>query len=146
MIYTDLLKLLLACLLGGLIGYQREVKGMAIGFKTHIIVCVSATLIQIISLNYYKINSDIDVMRLGAQVISGIGFLGVASIIKDKGQVIGLTTAASMWFIASIGLAIGSGIYIQPVIATLIVFIILMDLIKIKPKKKKRNRTSEHFD
>ena len=86
----DIFKLLLACLLGGIIGYQRQLKGMAIGFKTHIVVCVSATLVQIISINYYTLNPNIDVMRLGAQVISGIGFLGVASIIKEGNNIIGV--------------------------------------------------------
>jgi putative Mg2+ transporter-C (MgtC) family protein len=108
MYLQDLIKILTACILGGIIGQQRQRRGMSIGLRTHIVVCVSAALVQIISIDYNIINkSNIDVMRLGAQVISGIGFLGMASIIKEGRTVVGLTTAASMWFISCIGLAVG---------------------------------------
>lgn len=134
----DIIKILMACFLGGLIGYQRQKKGMSMGMRTHIIVCISATLVQIISIDYNILNkSNIDVMRLGAQVISGIGFLGMASIIKEGGNVVGLTTAASVWFIACVGLAVGSGIYIPSIIATLVVYFILRDVFKIDKRIKK---------
>ena len=124
----DLGKILLACLLGGLVGQQRQRKGMSIGFRTHIIVCVSATLVQIISIDYNFLHAaNIDVMRLGAQVISGIGFLGMASIIKDGRNIVGLTTAASMWAISCVGLAVGSGLYIPAVIVTFIIYATLID-------------------
>ncbi|MFT8313481.1 MAG: MgtC/SapB family protein [Clostridium sp.] len=134
----DFIKILIACFLGGIIGYQRQKKGMSMGMRTHIIVCVSATLVQIISIDYNSLNkSNADVMRLGAQVISGIGFLGMASIIKEGGNVVGLTTAASVWFIACVGLATGSGIYVPAAIATVIVYFILRDVFKIDKRIKK---------
>ncbi|WP_010241671.1 MgtC/SapB family protein [Clostridium arbusti] len=134
----DFIKILIACFLGGIIGYQRQKKGMSMGMRTHIIVCISATLVQIISIDYNIINkSNTDVMRLGAQVISGIGFLGMASIIKEGGNVVGLTTAASVWFIACVGLAVGTGIYVPAVIATLVVYFILRDIFKIDKRVKK---------
>lgn len=134
----DFIKIFIACLLGGLIGYQRQKKGMSMGLRTHIIVCVSATLVQIVSIDYNILNkNNSDVMRLGAQVISGIGFLGMASIIKEGGNVVGLTTAASIWFIACVGLAAGSGLYIPAIIATLVVYFILMDVFKMDKKIKK---------
>lgn len=134
----DFIKIFIACLLGGLVGYQRQKKGMSMGMRTHIIVCISATLVQIVSIDYNILNkSNSDVMRLGAQVISGIGFLGMASIIKENGNVVGLTTAASVWFIACVGLAAGSGLYIPAVIATLVVYFILRDVFKIDKRIKK---------
>jgi len=133
--FNDFIKIIIACLLGGLIGAQRQRKGMSIGLRTHIVVCVSAALVQIISIDYNLINkSNIDVMRLGAQVISGIGFLGMASIIKDGRFIVGLTTAASMWFIACVGLAVGSGLYIPATMATLVIYIILVDVFNLEKK------------
>jgi len=130
--YEDFAKIIIACLLGGLIGSQRQKKGMSIGLRTHIVVCVSAALVQIISIDYNLLNkSNIDVMRLGAQVISGIGFLGMASIIKEGRTIVGLTTAASMWFISCVGLAVGSGLYIPATMATLVIYFILKDVLNL---------------
>jgi putative Mg2+ transporter-C (MgtC) family protein len=141
---NDFIKIIISCLLGGLIGQQRQRKGMSIGIRTHIIVCVSATLVQIISIDYNIFNNaNTDVMRLGAQVISGIGFLGMASIIKEGRTIVGLTTAASIWFIACVGLAVGSGIYFPAVIATLVIYFILKDVFSldklINSKRDPRN-------
>ena len=126
---TDTFKLVFACLLGGIIGYTREQRGISLGLRTHIIVCVAATLAQIISINYMLLKSPLsyDPMRLGAQVISGIGFLGAGAIMKDKTKstVKGLTTASSVLFIACVGLAIGAGFYFQAFIAAFIVFLLL---------------------
>jgi putative Mg2+ transporter-C (MgtC) family protein len=136
----DLVKLLTACILGGLIGQQRQRKGMSIGLRTHIVVCVSAALVQITSIDYSLLNkSNVDVMRLGAQVISGIGFLGMASIIKEGRTIVGLTTAASMWFIACIGLAVGSNLYVPAIMATIIIYFILEDVFKIDKKISHNN-------
>lgn len=140
MYVQDLIKILTACILGGLIGQQRQRRGMSIGLRTHIVVCVSAALVQIISIDYNTLNkSNIDVMRLGAQVISGIGFLGMASIIKEGRTIVGLTTAASMWFIACIGLAVGSNLYIPAIMATVIIYFILEDIFRIDKKIRTNN-------
>jgi len=142
----DFAKIIISCLLGGLIGQQRQRKGMSIGLRTHIVVCVSATLVQIISIDYNFLNkSNVDVMRLGAQVISGIGFLGMASIIKDGRTIKGLTTAASMWFISCVGLAVGSGLYIPAVMATLVIYFILLDVFNLDKRiGGKRNNDTIH--
>lgn len=140
MYLQDLIKILTACILGGLIGQQRQRRGMSIGLRTHIVVCVSAALVQIISIDYSILNkSNIDVMRLGAQVISGIGFLGMASIIKEGRNIVGLTTAASMWFIACIGLAVGSNLYVPAIMATVIIYFILEDVFHIDRKIRNNN-------
>lgn len=117
---------------------------MSIGLRTHIVVCVSAALVQITAIDYnFLTKSNLDIMRLGAQVISGIGFLGMASIIKEGKTIVGLTTAASMWFIACVGLAVGSGLYIQAIMATLIIYFILLDVFKIDSKIKRKGHFCE---
>ena len=90
-------KIVLCIILTGAIGYNREKKGMVVGIRTHVMVGLVGLLIQITSLEYYRINGgDNDVFRLAGQYISGIGFLGAGTILKDKRSVKGLTTAASI--------------------------------------------------
>lgn len=146
MYLNDFIKIMLACSLGGLIGHQRQQKGMSMGLRTHIVVCVSAALVQIISIDYNLLNnSNMDVMRLGAQVISGIGFLGMASIIRYGKTVVGLTTAASVWFVACVGLAVGSNLYIQATMATIVILLILRDVFNFDKKiNSKRSLKSEY--
>jgi putative Mg2+ transporter-C (MgtC) family protein len=135
----DFLKIITACFLGGIIGQQRSKKGMSMGIRTHIVVCVSAALVQIISIDYNLINNaNLDVMRLGAQVISGIGFLGMASIIREGRIVVGLTTAASIWFIACVGLAVGSGLYIPAIMATFVIYFILNDVLNLDKRNERK--------
>lgn len=142
----DFLKIIMGCILGGIIGQQRSRKGMSMGVRTHIVVCVSATLVQIISIDYNIINnSNLDVMRLGAQVISGIGFLGMASIIRDGPIVVGLTTAASIWFIACVGLAVGSGLYGPAIMATLVIYFILKDVLNLDKRNEKKKDNNKIY-
>lgn len=105
------IRLLAAVIAGGIIGFDRAMKRRGAGMKTHVLVCLGATLVmmtgQFIQINY---EGNMDVARLGAQVISGVGFLGVGTIIvTGRNQVRGLTTAAGLWTCACIGLAIGIG-------------------------------------
>src|SRR5690554_6862653 len=130
--YLDiLLKLALSIVLGALIGFEREYTNRPAGLRTNILVCLGATLVQIISIeiftSYHQL-SNIDPARLGAQVISGIGFLGAGTIIREGANIKGLTTAASLWVVACIGLAIGQGIYVPAIIAAILSFITLTAL------------------
>lgn len=120
-------KLFLACLLGGIIGLERESVNRPAGFRTHILVSVGATIVMITNLELFDAigNSNITPDRLGASVISGIGFLGAGTIIRDGSAVKGLTTAASLWTTACIGLALGSGFYTIAILATVFVFLTL---------------------
>lgn len=120
-------KLMLAIILGGLVGYERQFKNRPAGLRTHILVCIGATLVQIISIDFYKLNNiyNADPMRLGAQVISGIGFLGAGTILKEGINVKGLTTAASLWVVACIGISIGSGLYFESFAATIFIYFCL---------------------
>ena len=134
-------KTLLCIVLVGAIGYNREKKGMVVGIRTHVLVGMVGLLIQITSLEYYRINGgNNDVFRLAGQYISGIGFLGAGTILKDKRSVKGLTTAASICLAACIGLAVGSGVYLGAVIITIASYIFLTDIFRLKKIKSiKRN-------
>lgn len=135
------IRLILAILIGGIIGYEREHKNRPAGFITHILVCLGACVISMIQVydventtNMILKNPQLasalkaDVGRLGAQVISGIGFLGAGTIIREKGYVKGLTTAASLWVVACIGLAVGLGYYNLSILSTIAVGISLVVL------------------
>lgn len=121
-----IIKLLLASICGGLIGTEREMKGRPAGLKTFSLVCLGATLIMITNDFIFKFitNGTGDIVRMPAQVISGIGFLGAGSImVTGLNRVRGLTTAASLWVTASIGIAIGSGFYRGALAGVLIVYV-----------------------
>ncbi|MBB6215691.1 putative Mg2+ transporter-C (MgtC) family protein [Anaerosolibacter carboniphilus] len=124
-----IIRLSLSCLLGGLIGIERESLNRPAGFRTHILVCIGSTLIMLVNLylfQSYKTYANIDPARLGAQVISGIGFLGAGTIIREGSSVKGLTTAAGLWAVAGIGIAIGSGFYMGAIATTVIVLVTLI--------------------
>lgn len=137
-----LIKILLACLLGGMIGLERESINRPAGLRTHILVTVGSTIVMMINImivSEYAFATP-DPGRFGAAVISGIGFLGAGTILKEGNTVRGLTTAASIWAVACIGLAVGSGYYFVSIIATFAIFIILetVSRFEIKLAKKKR--------
>lgn len=118
-------EILLSCILSGLIGIERESLRRPAGFRTHILVCVGATLAMqtnIYLMNLYMGIIPIDPSRIAAQVVSGIGFLGAGTIIKEGATVKGLTTAATIWAVACIGLAVGAGYYPGAIVTTVAVF------------------------
>lgn len=128
-------RLLMAMVLGGVIGFEREIGNRPAGFRTHTLVCVGSTLVMLTSQYLFEAYSGIvnlDPARLGAQVISGIGFLGAGTIIKYGPHVRGLTTAASLWVVACVGLAIGAGFYWGAITATVLVYITLILLKKVE--------------
>lgn len=146
-IYEVVIRLLLAILIGGLIGYEREFKNRPAGFRTHILVCIGACVISMIQL--YDVQKTVqlilaqpqlasalkaDIGRIGAQVVSGVGFLGAGTIIHEKGSIKGLTTAASLWVVACIGLAIGLGYYYLSILAAIAVAICLVTLKKFESR------------
>lgn len=121
-----LLKLLISALLGGVIGFERERHNRWAGFRTHILVCIGSCLIMIISTEMARIfPNGADPGRLAAQVVSGIGFLGAGTILHSSSRIRGLTTAANLWTMAGIGLAVGLGIYTAAIAATILTFIVL---------------------
>ena len=138
---TMLMRLLFAALLGGLIGWERERRNKQAGLKTHLLVAVGSTKIMLTSI--YGIDSALinhpnarfDPARLAAQVVSGIGFLGAGAILRRSNHIIsGLTTAATLWVAAAIGLSVGSGFYWPAIITTAIVLVSTLVLNKLESK------------
>lgn len=126
-----LLRLVLAVLLSGIIGMEREALNKSAGFRTHILVGIGACLMMIISLSmpfirmpgdFGATGSSSDPARIAAQVVSGIGFLGAGAIMSSSGKVRGLTTAASLWAVAGIGLCVGAGLYVTAIGASVLTF------------------------
>ncbi len=136
---TIALRLLLAILAGGIIGNERGKHGSAAGLRTHILVCIGAAMTALTGFYVYDtLNISGDVLRLAAQVISGIGFLGAGMIIVKNGNVItGLTTAAGMWATAAIGIALGYGFYSGAIIATVACVFTAAFLSRLERKRKK---------
>lgn len=129
-IVSIIIRMTLAMILAGLIGIERGRKRRPAGFRTHILVCVGATLVMITSQYMMQVlQLDMDISRMGSQVISGIGFLGAGTImVVGKNQVKGLTTAAGLWVCACMGLAVGIGFYEGAVITCLLVMGVMSGL------------------
>jgi len=117
------LRLLIATVLGALVGYERERAGKPAGVRTHGMVCLGATLFAVVSLHGFGGVGDPG--RVAAQVVTGIGFLGAGAILHQRGSVHGLTTAASLWVTAAIGLAVGVGMVLMSVATAILVFLLL---------------------
>jgi len=135
--YFLLLRLVAAVILGGLIGWERDEHHHA-GLRTHIILCLGAALVMIISENLAAAHGG-DITRMGAQVISGIGFLGVGSIIVNGNKVRGITTAAGLWTTACVGLAVGSGHFLLATIVVVLMLFAMLGLRKIRVMSKRYN-------
>lgn len=138
-----LFRLILATVLGGIIGLERESHEKAAGFRTHILVCLGSCLIMLTSMHIfdiYKGVATLDPARIAAQVVTGVGFLGAGTIIRFRASVRGLTTAASLWAIAGVGLAVGSGFYFAAIVTSVIIFVSLYLLTKVETSVSKRNK------
>ena len=120
-----LIRILLSMLCGGLLGLDRQIKRHPAGLRTLILVCMGATLIVMTDSFLRETFKTQDSFRLSAQVVNGVGFIGAGAIIQSRASVKGLTTAATLWFTAAVGLAIGAGYYIGAVGSTVLALIVL---------------------
>lgn len=127
---NDLLSIILAIVLGAVIGLEREISGKAAGLRTNVLICLGAAVFTIISKQLVAGTND-SVARIAAQIVTGVGFLGAGAIIQDRGGVHGLTTAATIWLVASIGMACGAGFYRLAVVAALLAILVLIGLGKL---------------
>lgn len=128
-IIDSFVKLGLAALLSGVIGYEREHSHRPAGFRTHILVAVGSALVMLTSVYISeRYNTGEDITRMSAQVISGIGFLGAGTILREGFSVKGLTTAASLWAVSCIGIAVGSGFISGALVATVVIYLTLNSL------------------
>ncbi|MCR5847345.1 MAG: MgtC/SapB family protein [Lachnospiraceae bacterium] len=144
---TVIIRLLCAAVLGGCIGLEREKYKRPAGFRTHILVCIGAAMTSLIA-QYIVFNLGItsDAARIPAQVISGLGFLGVGTIFtKGRDHVVGLTTAAGIWTVGAIGIACGFGFYVAACACSVIVLIATSILYTLENDKKERRKNVEIY-
>ncbi len=132
-IFEIIFKLALAAVLGGLIGLERESLNRPAGLRTYTLVSVGSALAMVVSIDiylqyYHSVQADPG--RIAAQVVSGIGFLGAGTIMKEGATVRGLTTAAGLWVVACIGLAVGAGLYVPALVTTLLILFVLIYFVK----------------
>jgi putative Mg2+ transporter-C (MgtC) family protein len=123
---SDIVPVLLAVVCGAVIGLERQLKHKPAGLRTNILICLGAAVFTIIS---ERMAGEQDsITRIAAQIVTGVGFLGAGAVIQDRGGVHGLTTAATIWLVASIGMACGARFYSLAVITTVIAIVVLMGL------------------
>lgn len=136
-----LLRLVLAVVVGAMVGMERERGNRPAGLRTHTLVCLGACAVMVASLWFaQRTGFEHDPMRMSAQVISGIGFLGAGTIIKSEAGVRGLTTAASLWVVACIGLVIGMGFYIGGLMAAVLTYAALALFKRMEERMESRSR------
>lgn len=129
---TDIfIRILLSILFSGIIGVERKIYHKPAGFRTNILVGLGSTILMLITLgalDTYHAVAAVDVTRIAAQVVTGIGFLGAGAIIQGRGSIHGLTTAASIWVVAAIGMAVGLGFYMIALTGTVAALVVLVVL------------------
>ena len=140
------LRLVCALVIGGIIGLERGMKNRPAGLRTYMLVCVGSCLIMLTNQYLFQVSNSGDPMRLGAQVVSGIGFLGAGTIVVTKhNQIKGLTTAAGLWASAGVGLALGVGFYEAALVAGFLVFAVLTLLQHWDNRMRSKTRTMEVY-
>lgn len=129
---VSVIRLILGFILSGIVGLEREVSLKPAGLRTHVLVGLGSTLLTILSLLAFQ---EADTSRVAASIIVGIGFLGAGTILKTEEKVIGLTTAATLWIVASIGVATGAGFYLLAILTTILAFCVLkLDIFERVPR------------
>lgn len=137
---SQIVSLLIAALLGGLIGMEREAEQRPAGLRTYMLVCVGSTLFTILSIHAFPVDSPRDTARVAAQIVTGIGFLGAGTVWRSRDHVSGLTTAAGLWVAAAIGMAIGTGLGLLALAATILVLIVLAVMLRFERMVLHRKR------
>ncbi|MCX5632597.1 MAG: MgtC/SapB family protein [Phycisphaerae bacterium] len=137
--WLDVVSLLAAAVLGGIIGLERELRGKPAGLRTNILICLGSCVFTIISTS---LSSGSDPGRIAAQIVTGIGFLGAGAIIHSGAGIHGLTTAAGIWVVASVGMACGARMYFLAIVAAFVSLIILL-LLPPFEKKFRKDQTSQ---
>ncbi len=141
------MRIALAVLLGGVIGFERELRHKTAGFRTNILICMGSALLTIVSI---KITHDYtstvaDPGRIAAQIVTGIGFLGAGAIMRSRGSVIGLTTAASIWVTAAVGIAVGTGYYFAAGAVAVFTVLILQALVPFELSLRKKHDSVSYY-
>ena len=140
------LRIFAAVIIGGLLGLERGLKNRAAGLRTYMLVCVGACIIMLTNQYIYQSSGTGDPVRMGAQVVSGIGFLGAGTIIVNRrSQIKGLTTAAGLWSSAGVGLALGIGFYEAAIVGAVAIFVIMTLLQRMDDRMHRKNRVLEIY-
>ncbi len=126
--WVDVGKLLAAVIAGAVIGLERETHDKPAGFRTNILICLGAALFTVVSVRMADGTANVDRTRIAAQIVTGVGFLGAGAIIQFRGNVIGLTTAATIWLVASVGMAFGAGHFLLGSVVTILATAVLFGL------------------
>lgn len=137
-----MIKLLLAVVAGGLIGFEREYRGKTAGLRTIIFICLGAATFTMLSL---QVEDGADPSRIAANIVSGVGFLGAGAILRADGQVTGLTTAATIWLAAAVGMGIGSGAYLVSGLSVALAMVILW-VFPLFENRMERQRDVRHYE
>ena len=140
------LKLVLAVLAGGAIGIERQIAGKPAGLRTNILICLGSALLMDLSINIGVLNGAArmgDPGRIAAQVVTGIGFIGAGTIMQARGTILGLTSAATIWVVAAIGLTVGAGFYVEASGATVLTMLVLAGLGRLEHGLLRARRTME---
>jgi putative Mg2+ transporter-C (MgtC) family protein len=156
MLHLDLLgRLVLAALLGGVVGLERELSGKPAGLRTNLLICVGAALLMELSIGVAALANvenvalgspfRADPARIAAQIVSGIGFLGAGTILQSRGNIVGLTTAATIWVVAAIGMAVGAQAYVVAVGSTILVIASLAVLGRVEALILQRSRRQRYL-
>ena len=140
--WVMVLNLVIAAFLGGLIGLERESGHRPAGLRTTMLVCVGSTLFTMLSIHAFPSTGDVSNARVAAQIVTGIGFLGAGTVWRSQDQVKGLTTAATIWVAAAIGMAVGAGLGVLALSSTLLTLFILAVMQRLE--RRFFPRTSEH--
>ncbi|HEX7243151.1 MAG TPA: MgtC/SapB family protein [Longimicrobiaceae bacterium] len=143
-----LLRLCLALVLGGIIGLERELSGKPAGLRTNILICVGATLLTELSIGVAALSDGpgfrSDPARIAAQIVSGVGFIGAGTILRSRGSITGLTSAATLWVVAAIGMAVGAHAYVEATGTTALVIVALVLLARGEEAIKGRSSTRRY--
>lgn len=143
---TILIRTVLALLFGGLLGLERGIKNQAAGIRTYMLVSMGSAMVMMTSQFVIETYGSGDPVRMGAQVISGVGFLGAGTIlVTDKNKIKGLTTAAGLWAAACVGLAIGSGFYTGAIVVSVAMLLIMIIFAPVKKYLYSRSKTVEYY-
>lgn len=137
---------MLAAVLGATIGVERELAGKPAGLRTNTLICIGAALFMQLSISVAEVGFSPDghpygdTTRIAAQIVSGIGFLGAGAILQARGSVVGLTTAATIWVVAAVGAAVGSGAYLDAVGSTMMIMLVLVGLRPVEARLLEKRR------
>ncbi len=137
--------IILAVVLGGIVGLERELSGKPAGLRTNVLICVGAAVFTLIS-RYMGGTENDSISRIAAQIVTGIGFLGAGAIMNDRGGIHGLTTAATIWLVAGIGMACGADMYFAAVITTVVAVFVLAVMAKFEKIIKNRKTNTNKSD